>query len=80
MKKDMDYIFKKIRAIKTKLNAQYPTQFAEAVRSSLAEEAAEDGEASVVSGEGGKEEASAVITDVEQLPAASCAEEWVAIY
>lgn len=42
MKKDMDYIFKKIRAIKTKLANQYPTQFAEALRNSLAEECEED--------------------------------------
>lgn len=42
MKKDLDYIFKKIRAIKTKLSAQYPTEFAEAVRNSLAEECEED--------------------------------------
>lgn len=42
MKKDLDYIFKKIRVIKGKLNAQYPQAFAEAVRSSLAEEADEN--------------------------------------
>ena len=30
MKKDLDYIFKKVRVIKTKLGAQYPTAFAEA--------------------------------------------------
>jgi KxDL motif-containing protein 1 len=30
MKKDLDYIFKKICNIKTKLNQQYPTSFAEA--------------------------------------------------
>lgn len=42
MKKDLDYIFKKIRAIKTKLSAQYPEAFAEALRSSLAEECQED--------------------------------------
>lgn len=42
MKKDLDYIFKKIRAIKAKLSSQYPTQFAEALRSSLAEECEED--------------------------------------
>lgn len=44
MKKDLDYIFKKIRVIKTKLSAQYPTEFAEAQRNSLAEEAEEDEE------------------------------------
>ncbi|XP_051170236.1 kxDL motif-containing protein CG10681 [Leptopilina boulardi] len=38
MKKDLDYIFKKIRLIKNKLNQQYPQAFSEAVRSSLAEE------------------------------------------
>lgn len=42
MKKDLDYIFKKIRTIKSKLSAQYPEAFAEAVRSSLAEECEED--------------------------------------
>lgn len=41
-KKDLDYVFKKIRAIKTKLSAQYPEAFAEAVRSSFAEECEED--------------------------------------
>ncbi|XP_014298403.1 uncharacterized protein LOC103579322 isoform X3 [Microplitis demolitor] len=38
MKKDLDYIFKKIRIVKNKLNQQYPQAFNEAVRSSLAEE------------------------------------------
>ncbi|XP_071569551.1 kxDL motif-containing protein CG10681 [Temnothorax nylanderi] len=38
MKRDLDYIFKKIRLIKNKLNQQYPQAFNEAVRSSLAEE------------------------------------------
>lgn len=42
MKKDLDYIFKKIRAIKTKLSTQYPEAYAEALRSSLAEECKED--------------------------------------
>lgn len=42
MKKDLDYIFKKIRAIKTKLSSQHPNEFAEAVRNSLAEECKED--------------------------------------
>lgn len=46
MKKDLDYIFKKIRAIKTKLAAQHPNEFAEAVRNSLAEECVEDKEVS----------------------------------
>lgn len=46
MKKDLDYIFKKIRAIKMKLSSQYPTEFAEAVRNSLAEECREDEELS----------------------------------
>lgn len=44
MKKDLDYIFKKIRAIKGKLSSQYPSEFAEAVRNSLAEECREDDE------------------------------------
>ncbi|XP_066594308.1 kxDL motif-containing protein CG10681 [Prorops nasuta] len=38
MKKDLDYIFKKIRIVKNKLSQQYPQAFNEAVRSSLAEE------------------------------------------
>lgn len=42
MKKDLDYIFKKIRIIKTKLSTQYPQEFAEAQRNSMAEEAEED--------------------------------------
>lgn len=44
MKKDLDCIFKKIRAIKAKLSSQYPNEFAEAVRNSLAEECQEDEE------------------------------------
>lgn len=42
MKKDLDYIFKKIRAIKGKLSVQHPEAFAEAQRSSIAEECEED--------------------------------------
>ncbi|XP_076655012.1 kxDL motif-containing protein CG10681 [Halictus rubicundus] len=38
MKKDLDYIFKRIRIVKNKLSQQYPQAFNEAVRSSLAEE------------------------------------------
>ncbi|KAJ8967410.1 hypothetical protein NQ314_002917 [Rhamnusium bicolor] len=41
-KKDLDYVFKKIRAIKSKLSTQYNEAFAEAVRSSFAEECEED--------------------------------------
>lgn len=41
-KKDLDYIYKKIRLIKTKLSSQYPEAFAEAVRGSFAEECEED--------------------------------------
>lgn len=42
MKKDLDYIYKKIRVIKAKLNTQYPDALAEAQRSSLAEECEEE--------------------------------------
>lgn len=42
MKKDLDYIFKKVRIIKNKLSTQYPESFAEALRSSLAEECEEE--------------------------------------
>ncbi|CAG9764183.1 unnamed protein product [Ceutorhynchus assimilis] len=42
MKRDLDYIFKKIRAVKVKLSQQYPESFAEAARSSYAEECEED--------------------------------------
>ncbi|XP_017100153.2 kxDL motif-containing protein CG10681 [Drosophila bipectinata] len=44
MKKDLDYIFRKIRVIKQKLQQQYPTIYAEVQpqRSSLAEEAEEE--------------------------------------
>ncbi|XP_070160091.1 kxDL motif-containing protein CG10681 [Polyergus mexicanus] len=38
MKRDLDYIFKRIRLVKNKLSQQYPQAFNEAVRSSLAEE------------------------------------------
>jgi len=42
MKRDLDYIFKKLRAIKSKLSTQYPEAFAEAIRSSYAEECEEE--------------------------------------
>lgn len=42
-KKDLDYVYKKIRIIKAKLSSQYTEAFAEAVRSSYAEECEEDG-------------------------------------
>uniref|UniRef100_A0A1I8MGS4 KxDL domain-containing protein n=1 Tax=Musca domestica TaxID=7370 RepID=A0A1I8MGS4_MUSDO len=47
MKKDLDYIFRKIRSIKQKLSHQYPQAYAEAPqpqRSSLAEEAEDETE------------------------------------
>ncbi|XP_053953940.1 kxDL motif-containing protein CG10681 [Anastrepha ludens] len=47
MKKDLDYIFRKVRSIKQKLSQQYPLAYAEAQpqRNSLAEEAEDDSEA-----------------------------------
>ncbi|CAD7002300.1 unnamed protein product [Ceratitis capitata] len=47
MKKDLDYIFRKVRSIKQKLSQQYPLAYAEAQpqRSSLAEEAEDETEA-----------------------------------
>ncbi|XP_032455405.1 kxDL motif-containing protein CG10681 isoform X2 [Nasonia vitripennis] len=42
MKKDLDFIFKKVRVIKNKLSQQYPQAYNEAVRSSLAEEVIAD--------------------------------------
>ncbi|KAH8368769.1 hypothetical protein KR084_011493 [Drosophila pseudotakahashii] len=47
MKKDLDYIFRKIRVIKQKLQLQFPAIYAEVQpqRSSLAEEAEDDTEA-----------------------------------
>ncbi|XP_030385396.1 kxDL motif-containing protein CG10681 isoform X2 [Scaptodrosophila lebanonensis] len=47
MKKDLEYIFRKIRVIKQKLQHQYPAEYAEAQpqRSSLAEEAEDETEA-----------------------------------
>lgn len=46
MKKDLDYIFRKIRSIKQKLSTQYPQAYQEAQpqRSSLAEEAEDETE------------------------------------
>lgn len=50
MKKDLDYIFRKIRNIKTKIGQQYPNAYAEALpqRNSFAEEAEDEDEVSVV--------------------------------
>lgn len=47
MKKDLDYIFRKVRIIKQKLQQQYPAIYAEVQpqRSSLAEEAEDETEA-----------------------------------
>uniref|UniRef100_A0A0K8UD69 KxDL motif-containing protein CG10681 n=1 Tax=Bactrocera latifrons TaxID=174628 RepID=A0A0K8UD69_BACLA len=47
MKKDLDYIYRKVRSIKQKLSQQYPLDYAEAQpqRSSLAEEAEDETEA-----------------------------------
>lgn len=44
MKKDLDYIFKKIRNMKVKLNQQYPQAYSDALpqRPTLAEEAEDD--------------------------------------
>ncbi|XP_055371963.1 kxDL motif-containing protein CG10681 isoform X2 [Condylostylus longicornis] len=44
MKKDLDYIFRKIRNIRTKISQQYPEAYAEALpqRNSFAEEAEDD--------------------------------------
>ncbi|KAL1502177.1 hypothetical protein ABEB36_007359 [Hypothenemus hampei] len=41
MKRDLDYVFKKIRSIKSKLSSQYPEEFTEATRSSFADECEE---------------------------------------
>lgn len=50
LKKDIDYIFRKIRNIKAKISQQYPNAYAEAIpqRNSFAEEAEDEDEASVV--------------------------------
>lgn len=50
MKKDLDYIFRKIRNIKTKISQQYPSAYAEALpqRNSFVEEAEDDDADSVV--------------------------------
>nr|CAH7739029.1 unnamed protein product [Callosobruchus chinensis] len=42
MKKYLDFIFKEVHVMKTKLNTQYSEAFAEAVRSSFAEECEKD--------------------------------------
>lgn len=52
MKKDLDYIFRKIRSIKQRLSHQYPSAYADAQpqRSSLAEEAEDETEVKRSSG------------------------------
>lgn len=78
MKKDLDYIFKKIRIIKTKVSAQYPDAFAAAVprctKSSLAEEAEDECETALVAKEfsgGHSVAASDGVHDDPPLPSSS---------
>ncbi|XP_065359488.1 kxDL motif-containing protein CG10681 [Calliphora vicina] len=72
MKKDLDYIFRKIRSIKQKLSHQYPIAYAEAQpqRSSLAEEAEDETELKRVSGAVCKTKESAK-TDDPNVPSCS---------
>ncbi|KAM7356512.1 kxDL motif-containing protein CG10681 isoform 1-T2 [Cochliomyia hominivorax] len=65
MKKDLDYIFRKIRSIKQKLSHQYSLAYAEAQpqRSSLAEEAEDETESRRPSGQAAKTKESEVIND-----------------
>ncbi|XP_023301332.2 kxDL motif-containing protein CG10681 [Lucilia cuprina] len=66
MKKDLDYIFRKIRSIKQKLSHQYPIAYAEAQpqRSSLAEEAEDETEVRKVS--------SSIVSKNNDSPAPTC--------
>lgn len=72
MKKDLDYIFRKIRSIKQKLSHQYPIAYAEAQpqRSSLAEEAEDETEVRRVSGAACKTKESSK-TDDSNVPSCS---------
>ncbi|XP_013111267.1 kxDL motif-containing protein CG10681 [Stomoxys calcitrans] len=76
MKKDLDYIFRKIRSIKQKLSHQYPQAYAEAQpqRSSLAEEAEET---EIQKCCGSKEKSLDKIQGVHPVSTKSCEVEYV---
>ncbi|EDV97410.1 kxDL motif-containing protein CG10681 [Drosophila grimshawi] len=75
MKKDLDYIFRKVRIIKQKLQQQYPAIYAEVQpqRSSLAEEAEDETESTKSTNKPVGEAEAELKSTVEQAPKKSAA-------
>lgn len=76
MKKDLDYIFRKIRSIKQKLNHQYPLAYAEAQpqRSSLAEEAEDETETKKAADKKCEKQSASVSEDPSRTPKSTTVE------